>query len=65
MQFAQERSTQQHEAEQNALDREHELKVLGKEEAKDKSTAKFDADQKIRIEKSKPKKPAPTKAAKK
>jgi hypothetical protein len=59
LQAMQELSTQEHEKEQNALDRAHELKVLGREEAKDKSTAKFDADQKIRIEKAKPKpKPA-------
>lgn len=55
LQFAQEQSTQAHEREQNALDREHELKMLDKEESKDKSVAKADADAKIRVEKSKPK----------
>jgi hypothetical protein len=57
LQFAQEQSTQQHEAEQNALDREHESSMMDKELAKDKETAKVEADHKIRIEKSKPKKP--------
>jgi len=62
LQYAQEQSTQQHEAEQNALDREHEKEMIGREEKKDKETAKVEADHKIRIEKSKPKKPT-TKAA--
>jgi len=57
LQFAQEQSTQQHEAEQNALDREHEASMMDKELAKDKETAKVEADHKIRIEKAKPKKP--------
>src|ERR1041385_690760 len=54
LQFQQEQSTQQHEAQQNALDREHELKLLDKEEAKDKSVASHDAAQKIKVEKAKP-----------
>ena len=55
LQYAQEQSTQQHEAEQNALDRQHEAAMMDRELAKDKETAKVEADHKIRIEKAKPK----------
>lgn len=62
LQFMQEQSTQQHEAEENALDRSHEEKMADKEHSNVKEEAKVDADHKIRIEKSKPK---PKPAAKK
>lgn len=58
LQFAQEQSTQAHEQQENALDREHERTMLEAESKKEKETAKVEADHKIRIEKSKPKKPA-------
>jgi hypothetical protein len=63
LQYAQEQSTQAHEQTENALDREHELKVLDKQLANEKESAKTEADHKIRVEKSKPKKPAAKKAA--
>lgn len=64
IQMEQEREQQAHESKEGALDREHELKVLDKELANEKESAKVEADHKIRIEKSKPKKPALKKAAK-
>src|SRR5262249_29165650 len=54
LQYRQEQSTQQHEAEQNALDRSHEMAMLDKEEQKDKTVSEAEADDKIRIEKAKP-----------
>jgi hypothetical protein len=74
LQYAQEQSTQQHEAEQNALDRQHESAMLDKEAAKEKSVttheakekkavSTHDAREKIRIERAKPK-PKPVVKAK-
>lgn len=66
LQFAQEQSTQAHEQEQNALDREHELKVIDAEGARDKQVATHDVKEKIKLEHAKPKpKPAAKPAAKK
>jgi hypothetical protein len=65
LQFMQERSAQQHEAEQGALERAHELAMNKAEEAKEKSVATHDANQKIRIEKAKPKPKPVAKSSKK
>lgn len=65
LQFEQERTTQVHEAQQNAADRAHELAVISAEGKRDKEVATHDAQQKIKIEKSKPKpRPAAAKGKK-
>ena len=55
LQYAQEQSSQAHEAQQNALDRQQEAMMADKQHQQTLIQTKADADHKIRVEKSKPK----------
>jgi hypothetical protein len=65
VQMQQEREQQQHEAQESEKDRIHEKEILKVEGERDKQVAKHDADQKIRVEKSKPKPAVKSAGAKK
>jgi hypothetical protein len=64
MQFEQELTQQQHEASEASKDRAHEMALLDKEAAKEKDVSKAETADKIRLERSKPKKPAAKVASK-
>jgi hypothetical protein len=63
MQFEQELTQQQHEAQESAADRQHELAVIDAEGKRDKDVSTHDAQQKIKIERAKPR-PKPATGAK-
>jgi hypothetical protein len=65
LQMEQELTQQQHEASEASKDRAHEMALLDKEGKRDKEVAQYDATQKIRIEKAKPKPKPASKGAKK
>jgi hypothetical protein len=64
LQMEQELTQQQHEASEASKDRAHEMALLDKEAAKEKDVSKAETADKIRLERSKPKKPAAKVASK-